>query len=360
MSAAALPAPAAAAATGSLDSKYTVFFTGIFTEGANKDLVFEGNLAERPGLAMTRGNLKQSSVTVPNFDRLITGLVNENVCSGNVDPKYIFDGKKDERVYDKNPIRVVLYGPQPAEAAVASSTRSAAAAAAAAAATAGSAAPLRPVAFLIGRFEEGIGLSGKAELGVYIEIICSFKSLGVGTSFLNYFHRLMPIIDVQYVRLSSLASVVTYYPRLGYSFRESCNPSKPSFDGSILESFRLTKETRTKRNSKGKPVWVDSTDEAVADEDYLNFLLFLHSKGLTVKDKEPCDNKRLTADPFIENGCAIDGFKMARCDLSEYKAEADAGIAAAAAARLGGAGTGTGKAGGSRRSRRRTTRRHKK
>jgi hypothetical protein len=315
MSAAAGPATA----TAGIDySKFQVFFTGVF-EDQDKDLVFAGHLGQDPSSAtVTLNNGKKSAqratITLDQFKEYMKRLVKSGVCASNVNDQYIFGNKSKSvpGIFDTNPIRVVLFGPPVSTHRL---TRTALN-------------EIRekgglPVGFLIGRFvEEGRGAAKKK--GVYIDVICSFKEAQIGTRFLQYFHHLMAHLDVDFVTLSSLANVVTFYPRLGYEFRADCKEGTPALDKSALEAFGLVSARRPK-GPDGKATWPQDTPEALADADYLTFLHHLHKSGLTVNKEGACLDTHMPKEAFAKTMCAIDGFKMAKCSLSAERASRLAG-----------------------------------
>ena len=57
--------------------------------------------------------------------------------------------------------------------------------------------------------------------GMYLDVICTDK--GLGKILLNFFEYFaFTHLDLKFVELSSLANVLTYYPKFGYEFRKSC------------------------------------------------------------------------------------------------------------------------------------------
>jgi hypothetical protein len=334
MSAAVAPAPAAAAA-GPDFSKYTVFFTGFKPGDKDYDYaIFSGNLSKDPGdalptiLATGEKSADRFSISPDQFKSEIAKLVRSGVCSLNVDPEYIVGSRG---IYETNPIRALVLGPPVPSMRLTRKMEGDFE-------TNGG----LPLAFLIGR-----EVVDGARTGVYIDVICSYKESGIGTRFLQYFHRLVALLGYDFIKLSSLANVVTYYPRpeLGYRFRSDCGRDV-GFGQEILTThpYRLATKYRPVNPKTGKASWPNDTEEAVADEDYLNFIHFLHRIGLTTKTEDGCDDPALPKAEFVARGCATDGFKMAKCDLTAER--------------------GTRLAGGRRsrrhRRHRRTTRRNKK
>ncbi len=139
--------------------------------------------------------------------------------------------------------------------------------------------------------------------GIYLEIICT--EAGKGTPLLKFFEGLAFHNGFGYIKLSSLANVLTYYsnPRLGYEFRKSC-------DGAALTELSARLKTR---DFKIKPAPKD-TAAAYENSNYIDFMVRdLHTKGLTVDDEGNCGIRPLSKTRFIESDCAADGFTMMRC-----------------------------------------------
>jgi hypothetical protein len=334
----AAAAPGSATAGTGLDlTKYTVYFTGVFEDQENKNLVFTGNLGTDPGKAIvTLADGKRSgqlaAISIDEFKHHIKALLDANACDGNVNPDWAKAQIEDSK---KNPIRFVVFGPKPRSM---QRTRG----------DFGKVGESIPLAFLFGSFEKDRATGQK---GAYINVICSFKDANIGRPFLDFFHKLIDRLEnYQYVKLSALANVITYYPNLGYRFRHDC--SEAGLGPEHLKAARLTKDTWPgPRDTEGRPIWPKDTKSAYKIPVYVDFMMDLHRRGFTVKQVSPCDDPRLDAKKFtdLDNDCAEDGFKMVKCDI-----KASAGETGGAAA-----GAATGKRGGSRRRshKRRTTRR---
>lgn len=335
-------ATAAPAATGIDLSKYTVYFTGVFEDQVNKNLVFTGNLGTDPSKAIVtladgKRSAQLATISIDEFKYHIKALLDANACDGNVNPDWAKEQIEDSK---KNPIRFLVFGPKPPSM---HRTRG----------DFGKVGEPIPLAFLFGSFEKDRSTGQK---GAYINVVCSFKDANIGRPFLDYFHKLIDRLEnYQYVKLSALANVITYYPQLGYRFRHDC--SEVGFGVEHLKMAHLTKDTWPgERDKDGRPKWPKDTKSAYKIPVYVDFMMGLHRRGFTVKQKSPCDDLSLDAKKFIDPGdCAEDGFKMVKCDI-----KAPAG-AVGKGGETGGAtaGTATGKRGGSRRRshKRRATRR---
>jgi hypothetical protein len=319
MSAAAGPVAAAPAGVkGGIDfSKYTVFFTGLgLVPDEDKDAILSGKLSEDPGAALITTTAegeksnKRLAIDLATFKSEISKLVHSGVCSLNVRPGYIV-GKGG--IFDTNPIRVLVYGPPTPSMRLTREMRADL-----------EATGVLPIAFLIGREQSEGG-----RRGIYIDVICSYKESQIGTRFLQYFHRIVALLGYDYIKLSSLANVVTYYPRpeLGYRFRLECSPraGAQGFGQEILTDETKGHRLATRFRVGKKPMWPSDTVEAVGDDDYRTFLHFLHRHGLTTKTTGGCSDSSLSMDDFVRRGCAEDGFHMAKCDLSAERARPLAG-----------------------------------
>lgn len=294
----------AAAAAGTVKrpgldlSKYTVFFTGVFNDEDEK-LVFTGTLNEFPGTAkvsgvakggITKKSRKLATIEFDEFKAHVAAAIEANYCGGNVAPSYILGDSTKEGVFDSNPIRLVVKGPAPK----AHPTRG------------GKIAENMSVGFLIGRqVKEGRGSS--ARTGVYLDVVCAMR--GIGVELLSYFHKLVVAANLgDFIKLSSLANVITLYPKHGYKFKKDCFSGRDAI--SLPESFRSRDFTKDP-----PPI---NTESAYKDAQYMDFMHgVLHKEGLTVKKEKGCIDTSISKAQFESDDCAEDGFSMAKCDLSD-------------------------------------------
>jgi hypothetical protein len=142
--------------------------------------------------------------------------------------------------------------------------------------------------------------------GYYIDIICAAR--GFGGKLMNFFHTFAFDNGARFVKLSSLANVLTYYPTLGYEFRKTCA-------GPRLATLPAT---LTGRNFKARPAPKD-TPAAYLDKDYMDFMYdkLYKEANLGVRDAAHCKDTppALTRAQYGDetHDCAQDGFTMIKC-----------------------------------------------
>lgn len=158
---------------------------------------------------------------------------------------------------------------------------------------------------------KGFILARKEGEGMYLDIICT--SPGLGSALLDFFHSFAEAKGAKFVKLSSLANVLTYYPKKGYEFRKTCMGAPLA----ILPESLLTRDPKVKSIPK-------TTYEAYDDKDYFNFMYeTLYKKAdLGVRAAEDC--KRLHPEPlageeYKARDCAQDGYTMLRCIRAPIK-----------------------------------------
>jgi hypothetical protein len=142
--------------------------------------------------------------------------------------------------------------------------------------------------------------------GYYIDIVCAAR--GFGGKLMNFFHTFAFDNGASFVKLSSLANVLTYYPTFGYEFRKTCS-------GPRLATLPAT---LTSRNFKARPAPED-TPAAYEDKDYMDFMYntLYRVADLGVRDAAHCKDRppALTRAQFGDetHDCAQDGFTMIKC-----------------------------------------------
>jgi hypothetical protein len=134
----------------------------------------------------------------------------------------------------------------------------------------------------------------------YIDVICSIRN---GSGLLDYFIRYATMEEIPSISLSSLPSVLGYYPKYKFKFRTSCGtPVQAILPAAITEIIRTKSRNLPKTSAESYDI-----------KEYLDFMMVLHAKGLTVKSDEGCGNKALTSAEFKALDCGQDGFTMIRC-----------------------------------------------
>lgn len=142
----------------------------------------------------------------------------------------------------------------------------------------------------------GFILANPDEEGYYIDVICSIRNTkDLLTYFINY-------CEGSNITLHALPSVLSFYPKFNFKFRESCD--KP-----IVAQLP---EKLAKRNTRINPFPKKSVN-AYDDEDFSEFMVDLVEKGLAVKKDGDCSKNPITKDEVKRSDCGEDGFIMTRC-----------------------------------------------
>ena len=139
----------------------------------------------------------------------------------------------------------------------------------------------------------GFILASTDENGFFIDVICSIRNTG---ELLKYF---IQYCEDQPITLHALANVLSYYPKYGFEFRQSCK-------GPVL--VRLP-ESIQKRNPREQP-FPKKESNAYNDDDFSNLMIELVENGFAVK--EGCTGK-LTRESLKSESCGDEGFTMIRC-----------------------------------------------
>lgn len=199
------------------------------------------------------------------FKQAVDSLSKTGVCKGSVNPDYIHHFS-----LQANNILIILYEIHKDK-------------------------KTTPHGFVVARDEED---ETTVNHGIYIDVICS--NPGYGGKLLKYINDYADSHKYYYVGLSSLPTVLTFYPKYGFEFRKTCTGPANS---ELPEAITTMKKENYPKN-------VESTYDNKA---FMDFMLDLHDKDLTVYRDPPCDNKSLSAENFKEHGCASDGFSMKKC-----------------------------------------------
>lgn len=159
----------------------------------------------------------------------------------------------------------------------------------------------KPIGFICARPDDDNG-----KRGMYIDVVCSIKEMKMGNALLNYFLEYAKTKSANFIGLSSLPSVLGYYPRIGYEFRKSCDPSAEI----IPPSTEIASYIRERRG----PIPETSTN-AYDIEPYADFMVKLHEHDLAVSKERGCGKAKITKDELKSDDCGSDGFSMKRCTL---------------------------------------------
>lgn len=233
-------------------------------------------------ISNVEAEIKENS-TKSDLQRMILEI-NGRACQGNVSEEYI------KKYAIKNTILMVMFNDREVEE-QARASRSAA-----------SATVKRktkvPLGFICARPEDDDGRKG-----MYIDVICAVSN---GTNMLNYFIAYAKKEGAAFVGLSSLPSVLSYYPKYGFEFRKTCAGDAiaklPDSIPTLLRSLPKDRFPKTSRNTYELDPYVD-------------FMIELHDKDLGVKKSGKCAKAKITKDEMKEDDCGEDGFSMKRCAL---------------------------------------------
>jgi len=144
--------------------------------------------------------------------------------------------------------------------------------------------------------------------GMYIDVICSMKK---GNQLLEYFSQFAKLAGARFVGLSSLPSVLAYYPRFGFEFRKSCETPAIPLNPTIPILLR-------DRKAAGLPM--PRTSYNTYDlEPYADFMLQLHEAGLSVRKEKSCAKAKINKDELKADDCGQDGYSMKKCVLAGGK-----------------------------------------
>lgn len=148
---------------------------------------------------------------------------------------------------------------------------------------------------------KGVLQANISQYGAYIDVVCARRGFGSALikHFLQYFDGIFPN---NYVKLSAMPNVLTFYQQFGFEFRKSCDepPIRPFFDDYIQQL------------KEGK---IKNEQDSYENDSALAILKYLQSFELNVTAaKDGC--KRADAystKSIVDNSCANDGYTMYRC-----------------------------------------------
>ncbi len=141
--------------------------------------------------------------------------------------------------------------------------------------------------------------SPKHGSGVYLDVICAKSD---GSKFLQYFIDYVESCGYGIITLSSLPTVLTFYPRFGFEHRKSCAAG--------ADVVPLPAAIQAKIAAKKLP---KDVEDAYMDDDFRAFMLELHNKGYSTKRDELCALRDLNEYELGWYECFDDGYKMRRC-----------------------------------------------
>jgi hypothetical protein len=136
--------------------------------------------------------------------------------------------------------------------------------------------------------------------GIYLDVICSQS--GYGVLLMDCFVRECEKENIDFIKLSSLSNVLSFYPRYNFEHRKSCYPGaqKIAMPDSVKKFMIENKD----------PI-LTNINFLFGFDEFQNFIMGLHGAGYSTR-KSKC-SRRITYKQFIRNKCYEDGFAMRRC-----------------------------------------------
>lgn len=136
--------------------------------------------------------------------------------------------------------------------------------------------------------------------GHYLDVICSAAAERKGRDLLLYFLRLAEEQGTRYVELSSLPTVLSYYPQFGFEHRHRCDTGK--------ETIRMPNELLD-WIKKSKP----TEEQLFNNEEFLAFLDVLRAFGYTADKDDFCQSNDVDFNDYMDEECFGSGYTMRKC-----------------------------------------------
>jgi hypothetical protein len=136
---------------------------------------------------------------------------------------------------------------------------------------------------------------------MYIDIICSSAQ---GSMFLQHFTSYVQATGYKSIGLSSLPSVLAYYPKFGYEFRKDCESPVLVAPSDEIKQYLAAKNPAPK-----------TSYDAYTVPAYLKFMVDLHNQGLSVKTDKECGKLPMDGETLKTYDCGVDGYTMKRCNI---------------------------------------------
>lgn len=136
--------------------------------------------------------------------------------------------------------------------------------------------------------------------GYYLDVICSAAAERKGRDLLLYFLRLAEEQGARYVELSSLPSVLSYYPQFGFEHRQRCTTDK---DVIRMPDELLNWIKRTRPNE----------EQLLDNEEFLAFLDVLRAFGYTADKDDFCQSNNVDFNDYMDEQCFGNGYTMRKC-----------------------------------------------
>jgi hypothetical protein len=135
--------------------------------------------------------------------------------------------------------------------------------------------------------------------GLYLDVICSSLE---GSRLLAFFLKFAE--DHAFVELSSLPSVLLYYPKFGFEYKNDCSRKMRPFSKVLREKMAVLAANKVK---------FGSNDEAYKDPTMAKFMTELTMRRLNTFTANNKCAKVKTEKDLNRWDCAKDGFTMVRC-----------------------------------------------
>jgi len=149
---------------------------------------------------------------------------------------------------------------------------------------------------------------------MYLDVICAKSESRIGGRLVDHFIKFSNMKSspdgspaFQAIKLSSLASVLSFYPSKGFEFRKHCGDDAKVIE--IPQSFH----DMIKRYKTEKKALPTTCAKAHSIPEYRELMRLLHKEGFTVKTTDGCDNRSISWTAFKKGVCDNDGFVMMRC-----------------------------------------------
>jgi hypothetical protein len=151
--------------------------------------------------------------------------------------------------------------------------------------------------FVIGKIDAG-------RRDFYIDVICSS---GYTDYLLKYVIHIAQEKGCRSVSLSSLPSVLAYYPKSDFKFRTSCAEGERVDGAAFMAHVQALKR-------RGELEYPTTSDQAYTIKAYVDFMKSLHEVGLNKKTAGVCNNgAAITNQEIVAGHCGEDGYSMVKC-----------------------------------------------
>lgn len=138
--------------------------------------------------------------------------------------------------------------------------------------------------------------------GQYVDVLCTRP--GYGTALMQFFTDYSWKKGAEYIELSSLLKVLPFYRRLGFE-HGSCAKADVVMTDALADHLRNQQYTHV--------------SEYLEDARMQEHVMRLHRHGYTVKASAECQDPTISLAAFRKYRCVEDGFRMRKCRLHTRK-----------------------------------------